>query len=382
MNMATNDPQDFQTAFDRFQELVTTKSEHPFTAFHEGLAAVWENYKPRLRERALGLLGAEAWSEDDVGTGVILNCTIEAIEIQDSTRNLTNNLVFWQNRFGHANRDHRVLLEATSNQNLRRDVESLLYGLYRGNADEGATFDRLSEATGGKYPFLAYLFFLKDMDRFMPIQPTGFDRVFRALGIEFSTLRQCSWTNYSTYNETLNGLRPLIEASAGLANVRLIDAHSFCWIFSSLLKQEADGTTSKTSGSKDEGRILGGRERSVVAMRLSVENTVKNANGQVEQRTVKNKELRMSATELEQLLATLLDLQENRCALTGIPFQFHGPDADRNLLPSLDRIDSDGHYETGNLQVVCQFINFWKSDSDNEDFKRLLMLVRDLEPTE
>jgi hypothetical protein len=72
----------------------------------------------------------------------------------------------------------------------------------------------------------------------------------------------------------------------------------------------------------------------------------------------------------------LLDLQGNRCALTGIPFEFHGMDSDKNLLPSLDRIDSDGHYEAGNLQIVCQFINFWKSDQDNEEFKRLLMLVR------
>ena len=35
--------------------------------------------------------------------------------------------------------------------------------------------------------------------------------------------------------------------------------------------------------------------------------------------------------------------------------------------------------EAGNLQIVCQFINFWKSDSDNEEFKRLLMLVRGVE---
>ena len=77
--------------------------------------------------------------------------------------------------------------------------------------------------------------------------------------------------------------------------------------------------------------------------------------------------------------SALLDLQDNRCALTGLLFQFIGPDADKNLLPSLDRIDSAGHYETGNLQVVCQFINFWKGDSDNAEFQGLLMLVRGVE---
>jgi len=48
------------------------------------------------------------------------------------------------------------------------------------------------------------------MDRFMPSQPTGFDRVVRALGIVFATLRQCSWENYATYNQTFAALRPLI----------------------------------------------------------------------------------------------------------------------------------------------------------------------------
>ncbi len=379
MNAAAISPQHFRKAFARFQALVVARSGHPFTNFHEGMAAAWESYKPRLREHALKLLRASEWSPDAIGSGAILNRMIEAIEIQASVGDLTNNLVFWQNRYGHANRDHRVLLEAGSNPKLRRHIEGLLFGLFRGGADESATFENLRELTNGKYPLLAYLFFLKDMNRFMPIQPTGFDRAFRALGIDFSTLRQCSWENYSTFNLTLDALRPLIAESAGLTNVRLIDAHSFCWIFSALLKLESEGAIARALGSKDEGRFLGAREKSIIAMRLSVENTVKNSNWQLVQRTIKNKELRMTPNELEKHIAFLLDLQGNRCALTGIPFQFHGPDADKNLLPSLDRIDSDGHYEAGNLQVVCQFVNFWKGDSDNEEFKRLLMLVRGVE---
>ena len=97
------------------------------------------------------------------------------------------------------------MLEATSSPALRGRIERLLFGLYRGGADEGVTFDGLADATGGKCPLLAYLFFLKDMDRYMPIQPTGFDRAFRALGIEFTTLRRCSWANYARFNATLDG---------------------------------------------------------------------------------------------------------------------------------------------------------------------------------
>jgi hypothetical protein len=152
--------------------------------------------------------------------------------------------------------------------------------------------------------------------------------------------------------------------------------HSFVWVLASLLKREAAGELTVSGGKPSDGRILGGREKSIIAMRMSVENTVKGSNGQVVERVVKNKEMRMSRDELEAAIARLLDLQNNRCALTGIQFQFHGSDVDKNLLPSLDRIDSSGHYEDGNLQVVCQFINFWKGDSENELFARLLMLVR------
>ena len=157
----------------------------------------------------------------------------------------------------------------------------------------------------------------------------------------------------------------------GLTKVRLIDAHSFCWMLEKQLRDEG-GKKER----KDAGRVLSGREKSIIEMRYSVENTVRNANGQLGERTVKNKELRMTPAELEKLLGSLLDLQGNRCALTGMPFHFAGPDADKNLRPSVDRIDSNGHYGYGNLQIVCQFVNFWKGDSANEEFKRLLMLVR------
>lgn len=373
------DPRAFRDAFARFQALITAKSGYSFAGFDEGLAAAWESYKPGVRAYALELLCTTDWSESEIGSGAILARMVEAIEIQARVGDRTNNLVFWQNRFGHAHRDHRALLEARSNPKLRGEIESLLFGLFHGGADEGTTFDRLSELTGGKYPLLAYIFFLKDMERFMPIHPTGFDSAFRELGIDFSTLRQCSWENYSTYNLTLDALRPLIEASAGLRNVRLIDAHSFCWIFRTLLKKGAEGSIGTASGRSGDGRVVGGWERSIIEMRTSILNTVRNSNGQIVERVVKDKQLLMDPSDLDDLIRARLELQQGRCNLTGLALHPHGPNADPNLLPSADRIDSNRHYELENIQVVCRFINFWKGASDNEEFKRLLMLVRGLE---
>lgn len=376
MSAAPIDNNALKSAFGRFQKLLVAKSGHPFSNFDDGMIAVWEGYKPRLRDQAREILNLDQWSESEIGNGAILDRTIAAIEIQDERRNLTNNLVFWQNRFGHANREHRALLEARPSAKDRRELERALFTLYRGNGDGGLAFERLSQLTGAKYPLLAYLHFLKDMDRFMPIQPTGFDRAFEALSIPFSTLRQCNWENYTTFNATLGKIADRLVPITGLKSVRLVDAHSFCWVFASLLRQEAEGALTAQTGKPGVGRIVGGREKSIIAMRVSAEQTTKNSNGQIILTTVKNKDLRIDPAEFDAYLTELMTLQEDRCALTGIAFHFHGPEADKNLLPSLDRIDSCGHYERGNLQVVCRFINFWKGSADNAEFARLLALVR------
>ena len=51
-------------------------------------------------------------------------------------------------------------------------------------------------------------------------------------------------------------------------------------------------------------------------------------------------------------------------------------ETDPEMLCSLDRIDSSGHYERGNLQLVCRFINRWKSDGDVNEFRRLIKVLQ------
>ncbi|WP_339107323.1 hypothetical protein [Thioclava sp. GXIMD4216] len=367
---------DFTSVFARFQSLITA-FDAPLTRFDEGLIAAWESYKPRVRAEALTRLGADSWTQDQVGSGTIVAKVIDAIEIQATHGDLNNNMVFWQNRFGHANRDHRALIEAATTGTGLQTLERLLFQLYCTDRNEGALFDELSEATGAKYPLMAYLFFLKDMDRFMPIQPTGFDRVFGEIGVNFRTLRNCTWENYSQFNGILNALREPIADLAKLDYVRLIDAHSLLWLFSNLLRKEAEGALDKCE--KAEARYLGAREKSIADIKYSVGKTVFSSNGQVVPTTVKNKALHMSDVELDKLIRDLLTIQEDRCAITGLPFQFRGAQTDDNMLPSLDRIDSSGHYAKGNLQLVCRFINFWKQASDDGEFRRLLSIVRGYE---
>lgn len=117
-------------------------------------------------------------------------------------------------------------------------------------------------------------------------------------------------------------------------------------------------------------------EIAIARMAGMAESTAANSNGQQVTRTLKNKDFRFTTKfELEKYLKALIEAQDGVCAITGIPFQYDTAADDEELLPSLDRIDSDGHYEEGNLQIVCRFINRWKSDSPDPEFRRLLRMV-------
>jgi hypothetical protein len=122
----------------------------------------------------------------------------------------------------------------------------------------------------------------------------------------------------------------------------------------------------------------GAQSRAVWRMVETALRTVAGANGQLEDRTAKVKESHFDSREaFETYVNDLITTQGGLCALSALPLQFDGEFTDIELLASLDRIDSAGHYAPGNLQVVCRFINRWKSADDNDEFVRLLAVLRD-----
>ncbi len=137
-------------------------------------------------------------------------------------------------------------------------------------------------------------------------------------------------------------------------------------------KSKVERSSSKAGAVKTFDPI----ERAAWIMADRALSTAAQSNGQQVQRTVKNKNCDLSKEELRAYVLNLLHDQERLCAVTGFPLQFEPDVDDIEMLYSLDRIDSSGHYERGNLQVVCRFINRWKSDSDDADFRRLLTLLR------
>lgn len=86
-----------------------------------------------------------------------------------------------------------------------------------------------------------------------------------------------------------------------------------------------------------------------------------------------------SKDDMAAFVEALLRESEKVCALTGLTMILDDDDGDSDMRASLDRIDSDGHYDPDNLQVVCWFANRWKSASDNAKFLRLIACVRSAE---
>jgi hypothetical protein len=135
-----------------------------------------------------------------------------------------------------------------------------------------------------------------------------------------------------------------------------------------------DWTEKSNNVKRNPGVVFNSRQRSIAEMVMNARRAAARSNGQQELRTIKNKEVRFGLLEFERYIGALIDVQEGLCAVTGL--RLHSTHDDPELLCSPDRIDSDGHYEADNLQVVCRFVNRWKNNSVDFEFRRLIKLVQ------
>ena len=115
------------------------------------------------------------------------------------------------------------------------------------------------------------------------------------------------------------------------------------------------------------------RPARMAAMMLT---TVAQANGQLVERRIKEKTTTLTREECELLLRQKMGEQEDRCALTGLSLGYDQDCTDEQMLASLDRVDSSGQYTPDNIQIVCRFMNRWKSADDDTLCRRLLGVLR------
>lgn len=117
-------------------------------------------------------------------------------------------------------------------------------------------------------------------------------------------------------------------------------------------------------------------DRSLDRMVNSVNSTVKASGKKKKVKKSKRKKLKMTKNELRKLLKEMIKEQEYVCKLTGLQLDVLRSEFETDYMPSLDRIDSDGHYSPENLQIVCWFANRWKRDDCNDRFLELISVLK------
>lgn len=206
------DKKKLQSLMDNFRFYVESSGGRPFSDFESNeFLCKQEGYKTDIYHSARQLFADAGIKEMDIGTGKIIDqIAIPAIRLSQNLVN-KNQIIHFNNR----------LLEQPD------EAERVIYNIYYGN-DEQTAFENAVKFFGAKYDLIAYLFFIKDYHRYLPIRSTVFDERFKTLGIAFSTAYQCSWENYVRFNAVIDSVRSMMQEYYGFT-IRLIDAHSFVW---------------------------------------------------------------------------------------------------------------------------------------------------------
>ena len=225
------DPYLFEKQFEAFQKFVEEKSNVPFVSFSSNpYTDEQEGYKYEIYRAARDKLAFQAWKESDIGSGDIIAATIESIEIKN------NNLVQWQSRYGDEKRPHHPLYEAQKSPEKAKSIEQCLFRFYH-KADVENSFDELVGIFGKKYALIAYLYFVKDNSKYLPIAPSYFDRAFELLGANFKTSKRCSWENYALYIDLISEIKRMLSEVLS-SDVSILDAHSFAWMLSAQMESQ------------------------------------------------------------------------------------------------------------------------------------------------
>lgn len=196
-----------------FQNVLTAEGDPFSLTAANTVYASEEMYKYQIAETAENLLCRAEWKKEDIGTGTIFSHVKKVMDASGNLVYVTNRLRFYDK------------CEANMHQ-----AEDALYRLYRGGNDEEA-FTVLTKAFGKVYDVIAYLYFIHDSKRYLPIAADNFDQRFAMIGVDYRTSHRCSWENYKGFIHIIRDIRDEMQEYYDIDGVNLLDAHSFVWMF-------------------------------------------------------------------------------------------------------------------------------------------------------
>lgn len=202
-----------------FSDFIKNQDGQPFKTFADSkFIDNRENYKYSVYKEARENLGNKWWKPEDIGTGKIQKAVSSAIQtrVNHNYQMVDNNLVDWRKKD-----DFNKLPK-------KKSLESLLFDFYKSKRKDSDCFQDFIDE-GLSYQFIAYLYFIKDYQRFMPISQSRFDSIFEILGVDdYKTSGNASWENYASYLDLIKQTRDFLRTKD--KNTTLLDAHTFLWI--------------------------------------------------------------------------------------------------------------------------------------------------------
>lgn len=211
----------FDTEFQKFKDHVYKQSGVPFTDFATGWMYEQEYYKTRVRHQSLEILNKLEWTEEMVGSGIIAQRVVNTMELSE------NNLVSAR-YYGRDQLPYYKILRSIE-EDSTSDIEKVLYDHFKVESNPQQSFERIQNVISKRYVVPAFLFFLKNDRKYLPISTRRFEGAFQAIGIDFKLSHKCSWENYQEYLKVIRNCRSMLEERLN-EEVRLLDAHSFLWI--------------------------------------------------------------------------------------------------------------------------------------------------------
>ena len=177
-----------------------------------------ENYKSRVAVQAQEALKYEDWNEKWISNGKINECGRKAIKCG-------GNLVYINQKYDFA---EKLCGVGEEEQKL---AAKILFNIYKSKGEEEKkAFEDAKAYFGGHYDTIAYLFFIKDPSRFLPISTGHFEKSLKSIGCDYKLSGQCSWDNYNGFIGIVSQVQEEMMRMMPDVEIRLIDAHSFLWV--------------------------------------------------------------------------------------------------------------------------------------------------------
>ncbi|MDO9276397.1 MAG: DUF3883 domain-containing protein [Lutibacter sp.] len=209
----------FDYVFSEFKNIVEKNTNENLVDFRtNSFVDENENYKYAVLEQAKNSLLTKTWKENEIGNGRILKAVKDSIQtnVIYNYQSNQNNLIDWRKK------DNFSKLKANKNN------EKLLFDFFKSKIQDEQAFDLFSEL-GFSYQLIAYLFFIKNPQKYLPISQTRFDSIFSSLNIDLKTSHNSSWENYIEYIGVIKQVQNFLKTKFN--GIELLDAHSFLWIY-------------------------------------------------------------------------------------------------------------------------------------------------------